>query len=131
MHHVYCIEALADKTLAYKIGRAAEPKSRVREMQVSNHALLQLVTSFPCADAKTMEKFLHSSLELFHIRGEWFEPHEAVRNIVVRCATVFQALTETQNDELCRAIQHGDGWLYRHIKQFTDEPLPVWLRLSA
>lgn len=130
MKHVYCIEALDDRTLAYKIGVASHVGRRVAEMQTSNHALLRIVTDFPCHHDTRVESFLHSLLTQFHIRGEWFRPEPFVRDAMLRCADVFRSLTEEQNVVLCGTLTN-DGWLYRHIKGWSNDPLPAWLRAAA
>lgn len=73
--HVYVI----DSGDAYKVGRSADPKKRVRELQTSHHRELSVVRARRCPPWG--EQVLHEALQHLHIRGEWFARDPSVLRI--------------------------------------------------
>lgn len=67
-----------------KVGVAADPKSRVRQLQSGNPYRLFILGTFEGTQAD--EKWIHSKLEPYRMEGEWFDlpsdnPAEFVRKI--------------------------------------------------
>ena len=57
----------------YKIGKANNVDSRLRDLQVSNPYDLELIKTFEVDDGFRFEKFLHKTFKNKHSRGEWFK----------------------------------------------------------
>lgn len=56
-----------------KIGRAKQPKFRLKELQVGSPYKLTIRQTKQCPDAQKVEKFLHEYFARFRRRGEWFD----------------------------------------------------------
>lgn len=54
-----------------KIGHSHDPKTRMKDLAVSNHGDLELLATLP--GGRKRERALHKRFDKFHIRGEWFE----------------------------------------------------------
>lgn len=59
----------------YKIGRAVDPASRFSNIQVGCPFDLELLSIIPCKrrNAPNLERELHGILDMYRIRGEWFQ----------------------------------------------------------
>ncbi|HWG80743.1 MAG TPA: GIY-YIG nuclease family protein [Stellaceae bacterium] len=59
----------------FKIGIAARPEARLRQLQTGNHFKLSLFDTIPVrtADAPRVERNIHKALSAHHLSGEWFE----------------------------------------------------------
>lgn len=89
---VYFIEAKGGD--AVKIGKTLDLKSRMLELQVSNHCELEVLAKPNLPQA--VEKLLHEFLAEHRIRGEWFKKCDAVMAVI-------------------EAAKNGDDALYDHI----------------
>jgi hypothetical protein len=69
--NVYFVQCENDGPI--KIGYTADVKSRLRQLQTSNHEKLILLCWYP-SDAQH-EKEWHSAFHKIKIRGEWFHPY--------------------------------------------------------
>jgi hypothetical protein len=61
-----------------KVGMAGCTYTRMKQLQVGNHRLLQLVEEWPFPspeDAERAEHAAHNALALKRLRGEWFDVH--------------------------------------------------------
>lgn len=62
---------------AIKIGYTRKcPIVRLGQIQTSNPSEMVLIASFKCSPST--ERKLHRKLKQYHVRGEWFEPSQAV-----------------------------------------------------
>lgn len=134
MRYVYIIEAREtgwqegrwyERPLAYKIGSAATPTARVKELQVGSFAPLCIVAAFKCWDATAMERWLHGIWVTNRLRGEWFRPEQFIRDALVRLEKLFNEVPESAYQILGQNMIH-DGWLYRytHGREYVK---PTWL----
>jgi hypothetical protein len=57
----------------YKIGIAANPANRCRDLQTGTPLELRVLHSLEVEDALAIEAVVHSLLEAARIRGEWFK----------------------------------------------------------
>ena len=81
---------LNDRAGAVKIGNAMRPVSRMRELQTASPDTLELLLVLSPqpyqrnADwfAEGKEDALHLKFKKYHIRGEWFEFSEEIRDFV-------------------------------------------------
>lgn len=89
---IYFIEAKGGD--AVKIGKTLDLKTRIRELQTSNHCELEVLARPNLPQA--VEKMLHDFLAEHHIRGEWFKKCDAVLAVI-------------------EAAKKGDDALYDHI----------------
>lgn len=67
-----------------KIGVAANPGKRLKQLQIGCPRKLRLMASFEYPDRKTaerVEKGLHERYRWHKIRGEWFHPERLMRHI--------------------------------------------------
>ena len=62
-----------------KIGRAADPAHRLRDMQVGCPLLLRLCRTEKAP--RSWETRLHQAFAAFRVHGEWFKPHPLLANI--------------------------------------------------
>lgn len=67
---IYMVRAGSDGPL--KIGRAADVRKRLSELQVSHHERLHLLGAMP-GDAEE-EAAIHARFAAHRLRGEWFRP---------------------------------------------------------
>lgn len=81
---VYLIHAQGTKL--YKIGVAADPEARLRELQTANPLGLVLLYKIP--GTRSVEQAIHRKLEEYRVRGEWFEFHSAIKPV-----DAFQSVT--------------------------------------
>jgi len=65
---VYIIQAGDNGPI--KIGESSNPCKRLRELQVGNHKILELIWTY---DGKYSELEIHNELHQYKIYGEWFE----------------------------------------------------------
>ena len=56
----------------FKIGFAANPQSRIADMQVGNPLQIHLVALIPTTKPVSLERELHRRFGHYHHRGEWF-----------------------------------------------------------
>jgi len=114
-----------ENTLAYKIGSAAKPEARLKELQVGSFAPLVIVTAFKCWDAHATERWLHNMWAGSRLRGEWFKPEHFIRDALMRLAKLFTEVPESAYQLLNQNMWH-DGWLYRytHGREYVK---PTWL----
>lgn len=69
----------------HKIGITSDVKARLSMMQTGSPHKLTLTACWPVQNAKEDERQLHSMLESYHIRGEWFKlPKELVASLLKR-----------------------------------------------
>lgn len=59
-----------------KIGMAANPMHRLKQLQVANHEKLHLLKAI--SGGAVLEKKIHRDLKRFRRTGEWFEPSAEV-----------------------------------------------------
>jgi len=57
----------------YKIGVSDDPEARVKQLQTGNPSKITLVSSYESENAEITEHKLHSLLESYALRGEWFK----------------------------------------------------------
>lgn len=134
MRAVYLIEAREtgwsnerwyERPLAYKIGSAAKPDKRLKELQVGSFAPLFIVSTFKCWDAHAMEKWLHGMWLASRLCGEWFKPEPFINDAMQRLEKLFCEIPESAYQILGQSMFH-DGWLYRYLhgREFGK---PDWL----
>jgi Meiotically up-regulated gene 113 len=58
---------------AVKIGWAADPRRRLRDLQIGCPLELTLLWAFPTADVTAVEAALHRKFNANWLRGEWFD----------------------------------------------------------
>ena len=111
--------------LAYKIGCAAEPQKRLKELQVGSFVPLVITATFKCWDARAMERWLHGFWPASRLCGEWFKPEPFIRDAFVRLEKLFGEVPESAYQILGQNMWH-DGWLYRytHGREYVK---PNWL----
>ncbi len=68
--YVYLVRAASG---LYKIGRAADPGERLRELACGSPDELRLVHAIAAADCVELETRLHRRFALQRVRGEWFQ----------------------------------------------------------
>lgn len=66
-----------------KIGIAADPQHRLRELQVGSPFELSIKKTETPHDAKEVERFLHNRFRKYHLRGEWFAIPEDQRDFEI------------------------------------------------
>jgi hypothetical protein len=67
---------LQDEQAATKIGISGDPRGRVASLQTGHPEPLRLVKAIRCrtaADARAVERDLHSHFERHRMNGEWFD----------------------------------------------------------
>lgn len=69
--YVYAIGATGHR--AVKIGWAANPDKRLRDLQCGCPLPLALLWAFPVDDAQGVERFLHRRFHRQRMQGEWFD----------------------------------------------------------
>ena len=74
----------------YKIGKSADPKARLSDLQTANYSNLELIVSFACKDSYRLEKEAHRLFKEKNTRGEWFEMsfaelYRAIIRIQMKC----------------------------------------------
>ena len=57
----------------YKIGIAANPESRLRELQAAHHQKLRLCFAMKTHAAQELEIKLHAAFDDRRLEGEWFD----------------------------------------------------------
>lgn len=122
--YVYVI-ANADRR--FKIGMAADPQSRLHQLQTGQPDRLQLVFSHETNKARDVERAAHTILELHRLTGEWFA---VTQDIAV--AAVLEAIRSVHelDGEWVEAggwtLAQGDAVVCRRSFQIGfPEPLPV------
>lgn len=60
----------------YKVGRARNPKARLKTIQAMSPVGVELVASVRAIDAPALEARVHSSFSACRTHGEWFEMDE-------------------------------------------------------
>ena len=106
-----------------KIGRAIDPKDRLKKLQIGNHKKLNLIAVIPGKSA--LESKIHSDLKEFRRDGEWFNPTTEVLDYIrnIQCseyeiedgvpyAVLWRDTVKTQTDPcpFCgREHTHGIG----------------------
>lgn len=66
----------------YKIGISADPIGRVEALQSGSPYLLEIVAFEGFEDATKAEEILHDHFSESHIRGEWFDIHDEMLELV-------------------------------------------------
>ncbi len=82
-HFIYFI--LNADSNAIKIGRAKNVSKRLRALQTSSPAVLELLKTIPVeglAAAQTLEQALHQQFRELRLNGEWFRADAALRTYV-------------------------------------------------
>jgi hypothetical protein len=67
---------------AIKVGYASDIGSRISTIQISTPEKLSLMFTFE--GGKELEEYFHERLKPFHIRGEWFEYNNFVKDFLVK-----------------------------------------------
>jgi hypothetical protein len=68
-----------------KIGIASDPYSRLVELQVGCPYKLELLSVKYPADAGLAEELMHSRLDQYRVRGEWFKlPNDLLANLIAK-----------------------------------------------
>lgn len=75
---VYFIQAGEDGPI--KVGSAAKPHSRLKELQTSSPYKLRLLGSVPGGYVE--ERRLHRLFGYFRLHGEWFEPIQEIKDYI-------------------------------------------------
>jgi len=70
MEYLYIIKE--EPNNHYKIGRAYDVASRIKQIQTSNPNKLILVKKIKCQDCKVLESRIHNHLSDKQMVGEWF-----------------------------------------------------------
>lgn len=65
-----------------KIGHALSPRDRLAELQTGNPYRLYLL--HVVEGGEPLERRLHEELASYRLEGEWFEPTERVRKVILR-----------------------------------------------
>lgn len=71
-----------------KIGVAYDPRARLATLQCGNPRPLTLTLAVELADAPRVERELHALLHEYRLTGEWFEPSEAVLDVIEHYRTL-------------------------------------------
>lgn len=61
-----------DKTSYYKIGKADNPKKRIKDLQTGHSNRLHLIAHMECQDPLRKEVYLHRKYNAYRTQGEWF-----------------------------------------------------------
>ena len=61
-----------DHTSLYKIGMAANPAKRLKDLQTGHSNKLHLIANMECQDAIRKESYLHRKYSQYRTNGEWF-----------------------------------------------------------
>jgi len=77
-NYLYIIGVSGEKVV--KIGRAGNVKSRLHDLQISNHKKMVLLGSILCPVC--IEGWVHKLLKKVHIRGEWFKRDKVVERLI-------------------------------------------------
>lgn len=73
--YVYAIQAGS----RFKVGWSSDPERRRRDLQTGQPETLVIAAVWPDPDATKIERLMHSILDPYRVRGEWFEcPIETV-----------------------------------------------------
>jgi hypothetical protein len=93
---IYVIKAVG--TQYVKIGRAADPIRRLKQMQtgVPMQLVLLAVSDWPSA----REKVIHVALKPYHVRGEWFTMCQEIFELVNAMQAGALTLDQWQADNL-------------------------------
>lgn len=69
-NRVYFIRAI--NTEKFKIGISADPRKRLKTMQIGSPVKLVLSRDIECTDAALVEKKIHACFDKYKVHGEWF-----------------------------------------------------------
>lgn len=61
-----------------KVGVAKDVQRRIGMMQIGNPVEIVLLKSIPHLEPYELEESIHSDLERYHVRGEWFDVPDSV-----------------------------------------------------
>jgi len=67
-----------------KIGFTSAPESRIRDLQVSNPAVLEVL--LVVNGNRDLEQQLHREFQYYRIRGEWFEYCQPIKDLIANSA---------------------------------------------
>lgn len=74
---IYFIQAVDGGLI--KIGRADDPRARLRELQIGSPLILRLCRSERAP--QTWETRLHQAFAAYRMHGEWFRPHPLLAHV--------------------------------------------------
>ena len=69
--YIYVIQNT--QTRRVKVGKG-EPEERLKAMQIGNDCELKVLAYWHSPDPYRVEKLLHTILDKYRVRGEWFMP---------------------------------------------------------
>ena len=93
-----------------KIGKAKNPRSRLRELSTGSPYVLKLLAAVDWHDSN--ERLLHQYLRFYRLRGEWFEPSDEVLTVVERMESgsegFYGLMSEISNDPEAVKLAFGE-----------------------
>jgi hypothetical protein len=125
--HIYVMKCVD----YYKIGVAYNPEFRVKELQVGNPFLIELITAFEIRkdilDVFEIENKIHKELINYTIRGEWFNCNinkiiNVIQIVINDCITEY---TTIKNSE----IEILDKFPDNKLIVYSDNP-EVWNKMK-